>query len=126
MYGGGGIIPDVFVPIDTTAFISNYYLQGLNDFAFQYVDENRTKLNKMSMEQFIKTFDVSNAVLNDYLKKMSQFNIKERHKKYIKLYLNAVVARYLYDDIGFYLVINKEDLMLKKVELLHQLKSSKN
>ena len=126
VYGGGGIIPDVFVPIDTTAFISNYYLQGLNDFAFQYVDENRTKLNKMSMEQFIKTFDVSNAVLNDYLKKMSQFNIKERHKKYIKLYLNAVVARYLYDDIGFYLVINKEDLMLKKVELLHQLKSSKN
>ncbi|MDO9260466.1 MAG: S41 family peptidase [Flavobacteriaceae bacterium] len=125
VYGGGGIIPDIFVPIDTTAFISNYYLQGLNDYAFQYVDENRTKLNKISMEQFIKTFDVSNAVLNDYLKGMSQFHIKERHKKYIKLYLNAVIARYLYDDIGFYLVLNKEDLMLKKVKELHTQKLSK-
>lgn len=125
VYGGGGIIPDVFVPIDTSAFISNYYLQGLNDFAFQYVDENRTKLNKMSIEQFFKSFDVSNTVLQDYLKGLSQFHLKERHKKYIKLYLNAVIARYLYDDIGFYKVINKDDLMLKKVQSLHLQKTLK-
>ncbi|MDP2089315.1 MAG: S41 family peptidase [Flavobacteriaceae bacterium] len=125
VYGGGGIIPDIFVPIDTTAFISNYYLQGLNDFAFEYVDNNRAKLNKMSMEQFTKTFDVGNEVLNEYLKGISQFHIKERHKKYIKMYLNAVIARYLYDDLGFYNVINKEDLMLKKVQSLHLQKPTK-
>lgn len=126
VYGGGGIIPDVFVPIDTTSFISNYYFQGLNDFAFEYVDKNRVKLNKLTLDQFMKTFDTDHKVLNDYLKGMSQFHVKERHRKYIKLYLNAVIARYLYDDIGFYSVINQEDLMLKKVKLLHSSKTAKD
>lgn len=125
VYGGGGIIPDVFVPIDTTSFISNYYLMGLNDFAFEYVDNNRTALNKIPLKQFINTFDVNNALLNEYLKGMSQFHIKDRHRKYIKMYLKAVIARYLYDDLGFYLVINNEDLMLKKVATLQKDKISK-
>lgn len=124
VYGGGGIIPDIFVPIDTTTFISNYYLQGLNDFAFEYVDTNRTKLNKIPLDEFLTSFDKDNAILNKYIKGMSQFHLKERHKNYIKMYLNAVIARYLYDDLGFYSVINQEDLMLKKVKSLHDLKSS--
>lgn len=122
VYGGGGIIPDVFVAIDTTTFISNYYLVGLNDFCFQYVDKNRTKLSKIPLQKFLSTFDSDNTVFNDYMKNMSKFHVRERHKKNIKLYLNAVVARYLYDDIGFYQVINKDDLMLKKVINLHQSK----
>lgn len=125
VYGGGGIIPDVFVPIDTTSFINNYYLSGLNDFAFEYVDNNRIKLNKVSLKQFMISFDSDNAVINNYLKGMSQFHVKERHKKFIKMYLKAVIARYLYDDLGFYTVINNEDLMLKNVETLHQAKISK-
>ncbi len=120
VYGGGGIIPDVFVPIDTTAFISNYYLVGLNDFAFQYVDNNRAKLNKLTFKQFITSFDADNAVLNTYIRGMSQFHLKERQKKFIKLYLNAVIARYLYDDLGFYTIINNEDLMIKKAQSIHK------
>jgi carboxyl-terminal processing protease len=125
VYGGGGIVPDVFVPIDTTAFISNYYLNGLNDFAFHYVDENRVKLSKIPINNFINSFDADNVVLKEYMKGMSQFHVKNHHKKYIKLYLNAVIARYLYDDLGFYKVINKEDLMLKKAASIHQTKLSK-
>lgn len=126
VYGGGGIVPDVFVPIDTTAFISNYYLTGLNDFAFQYVDKNRVKLEQIPLNKFLNSFDVDNKVLDEYMKGRSQFHIKDRHKKFIKLYLNAVIARYLYDDLGFYQVINKEDLMLKKVQILHQQKITEN
>lgn len=44
VYGGGGIIPDVFVPIDTTSYMNNFYFIAITNFAFEYVDRNRRQI----------------------------------------------------------------------------------
>lgn len=116
VYGGGGIIPDVFVPIDTTAYLSGFYFNSLNDFAFDYVDANRKKLEKWTLDNFIKNFDKENSVLKSYLK-----SIKDKAKqtlktqKSIEKYLRASIANVLFGDLGFYKIIHQEDKMLQKV-----------
>ena len=49
VYGGGGIIPDVFVAIDTASYMSNFYFNTINDFPFDYVDNNRAQLSELSL-----------------------------------------------------------------------------
>ena len=116
VYGGGGIIPDVFVAIDTTAYLSGFYFNSLNDFAFDYVDASRKKLEKWTLDNFIKNFDKENSVLKTYLK-----SIKDKAKpslktqKSIEKYLIASIANVLFGDLGFYKIIHQEDKMLQKV-----------
>ena len=116
VYGGGGIIPDVFVPIDTTSYMSNFYLNTISNFAFEYVDNNRKKLNKWSIESFIRDFDKDNAILNMYLSKIkNRITPSSKVKQSIKGYLKATIANNLFGDIGFYRITHLEDKMLQKV-----------
>jgi len=116
VYGGGGIIPDVFVAIDTTSYMSTFYFNSINDFAFDFVDNNRKELSKWTIDSFISDFDADNNVLNRYLS-----SIKERRtpsfkeKESIKKYLKASVANVLFGDVGFYRIIQLDDKMLQKV-----------
>ena len=116
VYGGGGIIPDVFVPIDTTSYFSNSYFNSINDFAFKYVDSNRKSLEKWTIDGFIKDFDKSETVLNQYLSTLKNstapsFKIKQGLKKYLK----TAIANTLFGDVGFYRIIHQDDKMLQKV-----------
>lgn len=116
VYGGGGIIPDIFVPIDTTSYFSNSYFNFINDFAFKYVDSNRKSLEKWTIDGFIKDFDKSETVLNQYLSTLKNstapsFKIKQGLKKYLK----AAIANTLFGDVGFYRIIHQNDKMLQKV-----------
>lgn len=124
VYGGGGIIPDVFVAIDTTAYLSGFYFNSLNDFAFDYVDANRKKLEKWTLDNFIKNFDKENSVFKSYLKSIkNNVHTSVESKKTIEKYLRASIANVLFGDIGFYKIIHKEDKMLQKVL---ELESQKN
>ena len=116
VYGGGGIIPDVFVPIDTTSYFSNSYFNSVNDFAFKYVDNNRKSLEKWTIDDFIKDFDKDETVLNRYIStlknnRVPSFKIKQSLKKYLK----ASIANALFGDVGFYRIIHQDDKMLQKV-----------
>ena len=116
VYGGGGIVPDVFVAIDTTAYMSNYYFNSINNFAFDYVDTNRKKLSKWTVDSFIADFDKDNAVLNSYLKSINESaNPSIKTKESIQKYLKASIANVLFGDVGFYKIIHKDDNMLQKV-----------
>ena len=116
VYGGGGIVPDVFVAIDTTAYISNFYFNSVNNFAFDYVDNNRKKLSKWTVNNFISDFDKDNTVLNDYLTSIKQTaNPSFKTKESLKKYLKASIASVLFGDIGFYRIIHQDDNMLQKV-----------
>ena len=116
VYGGGGIIPDVFVAIDTTSYMSNFYFNTVNNFAFDYVDNNRKKLQNWNVDRFVNDFDKDETVLNDYLS-----SIKDRAKpsyntkKSLKKYLKASIANVLFGDVGFYRIIHQDDKMLQKV-----------
>jgi carboxyl-terminal processing protease len=116
VYGGGGIIPDVFVPIDTTSYLSGFYFNSINNFAFDYVDANRKKLEKWKLNDFIQQFDKNKTVLQKYLtliKDRTNPSIKTREN--IEKYLKASIANVLFGDIGFYKIIHQDDKMLQKV-----------
>ncbi len=116
VYGGGGIIPDVFVAIDTTSYLSGFYFNSVNNFAFDYVDANRKKLEKWQLNDFIKNFDNDNLVLQKYLTLIKdRSNPSMKTKENIQKYLKASIANVLFGDIGFYKIIHQDDKMLQKV-----------
>ncbi|WP_405564150.1 S41 family peptidase [Polaribacter sp. Asnod6-C07] len=116
VYGGGGIIPDVFVAIDTTSYMSNFYYNTVNNFAFDYVDNNRTLLSKWTIDTFSEGFDTDDSVFDTYLSKIKdRANPSFKTKTSLKKYLNASIANVLFGDVGFYRIIHKDDKMLQKV-----------
>jgi carboxyl-terminal processing protease len=115
VYGGGGI-PDVFVPIDTTSYMSNFYFNTINNFAFEYVDTNRKKLEKWNINSFISNFDTNEKVFDRYFSEIKgKIKTSFRAKLGIKKYLKASIANVLFGDVGFYRIIHQEDKMLQKV-----------
>ena len=115
VYGGGGIIPDVFVPLDTTRYFPKYHLIGITDFVFTYIDKNRKKYSKISWQEFNKQFDTK-AILKSYLKKAQNvISTPISHPERIETYLKALAARELFGEKGFYRVYEKEDKYIRKV-----------
>jgi carboxyl-terminal processing protease len=116
VYGGGGIIPDVFVAIDTTSMMTNFYFNTINNFAFDYVDENRKELNDWTIDTFVTEFDSNNEVYENYLASIKdKVTPSFRTEKTIKPYLKASIANVLFGDVGFYRIMHKDDQMLQKV-----------
>ncbi len=116
VYGGGGIVPDVFVPIDTTGYLPTFFFGRINEFAFNYIDKNRKKLSKISLTQFLNNFDKDNSILNDFIATIKvSSNLSLQTKKSIKTYLKNTIARGLFNDEGFYRSIESQDQMIKKV-----------
>ena len=127
VYGGGGIMPDVFVPIDTT-YSSKYYVkmvrQGIfNRFVLNYIDNNRTELEQKykstKTDADFKKFDENFTVTDDFLKQLTDFAEKEklpfdekgfeRGKEHMRINLKAAIARDLYDSGEYYQIINRID-----------------
>ncbi len=115
VYGGGGIVPDVFVPIDTSAYISPYFYAYLNDFAFKYVDNNRTKLSGIKIGDFIKNFDTNNEVSNTFINKIKDLRPSTLTKQKLRKFLKATIARELFNDQGLYRMNHLDDKMILKV-----------
>ncbi len=117
VYGGGGIVPDVFVAIDTTQFIENKYLSKINSYSFEYIDAHRESLKKWTLENFISDFDAEEKITNNYIKQLDIDDtfISNHKKNIIKEALKASIAQGLFDENGFYQIINKQDKMLEKV-----------
>jgi carboxyl-terminal processing protease len=127
VYGGGGIIPDVFVAVDTTAYLNNFYFNTIQNFAFDLVDNNRKEMSKNNLDSFIKNYDIDSAYTK-YLEEINkslkdsrrtrltkQFNPTGNAEKTIKEYLKATIASQIYGDEGFYRVVQSDDKMLLKV-----------
>jgi carboxyl-terminal processing protease len=119
VYGGGGIIPDVFVALDTTSYLSNFYFNSINNFAFNFVDNNRASLSKWTLPDFIANFDADETILEAYLTdhrigEKQGFTSRQRIQKYLK----AAIANTLFGDVGFYRILHQDDKMLQKVVTL--------
>ncbi len=116
VYGGGGIIPDVFVPIDTLNNYSNRLYGRLNDFVFEYVDNHRIEMNAWELDDFVENFDKDDIVFEEYIDQLDlNFPIAPKSRENIKRYLNAIIARNLFDDKGYYMITQSHDLMILKV-----------
>ncbi|HMQ49574.1 MAG TPA: S41 family peptidase [Saprospiraceae bacterium] len=126
VYGGGGISPDFFVPIDSI-LKNDYYLElrlYLPEFVFKYVNDHRSALD-MSLEDFARKFQVKDGVLEEFIQFAEAKGIKRKAgqlqiaKPEIKRLLKARIAKLLYDNEGFYTIWNQDDAMVK--EALKQL-----
>jgi len=132
VYGGGGIMPDVFIPIDSTRF-SDYYTdlvrKGIfNTFTMSYLDKNREKLLKKypDLAAFKANFVVDSEIYAGFEKTAADEGVKRpENEKFdlsendLKLQIKAMIARNLWDVNAYFEVINDLDLELKKaVELL--------
>jgi carboxyl-terminal processing protease len=133
VYGGGGIMPDIFIPIDTAKY-SNYHrdlvAKGVvNKVVLTYSDKNRKNLKEQypTFELFDSDFVVDDDMLNVMIEEGKAagvaFNAEEyqRSKHVIALQYKALVARDFFDSGSFYRVINKDDDVFNKaVQIIHK------
>lgn len=121
VFGGGGIIPDVFVSLDTTAYLPVYFFGPLNDYAFEYVDKNRKELQNLTIENFIANFDKNQTVSNAFLVKFESDNLSEKTKKQLRKNVKTLIGRNLFSEEGLYKINEQYDKEIQKVfELEHK------
>ncbi|MFD2935767.1 S41 family peptidase [Spirosoma flavum] len=106
VYGGGGITPDYFIPRDSTwqtAYLVQLYGKNIiREFAMEYANDNRKKLEKMPFEEFDRAVSINDEQMNRLIKDATaegiKFNEKEynRSKNYIRNQIKALVARSVY------------------------------
>lgn len=119
VYGGGGIMPDVFVPRDTTAY-TQYLIDLFNkniirEYTLDYYSNNKASFEKMPFEQFQNTFKVSDQMLKDLIELGTKSGVKfkesdyAKSKEFIRLNLKAYIARSIYGNKGFFPIINQSD-----------------
>ena len=120
VYGGGGIVPDIFVSRDTSG-ITNYYIEVMNAglpqrYAFAYCNSNRASLNKMSdYNQFLRTAPSDDALLKDFADFASRNGVAPRWY-YINLsrdmlvtVIKALIARNAFGNQAYYPIVNRND-----------------
>lgn len=122
VYGGGGIVPDVFIPLEADHGSENitYLLQSgiVGHFVFEQLDKDRKVFSKLTFEQFLNKVNATDLYFDDFQKYLNQNGllIKLGHNKaLVKRYINAEFARQLYGDKYYYEMILKEDAMVKAV-----------
>ena len=117
IYGGGGVMPDVFVPVDTTEY-STYYrdlsAKGiLNQYAIKFVDKERKAITKRyaTVKEFDEGFVITDEMMRDLIQMGENDSIKYDEEKYrtseqmLKAITKGLIARDLYGDAGAYSVI---------------------
>ena len=118
VYGGGGIMPDVFVPVDSSGF--SYYVSELRysnaftTFAFDFVQNKRKKWN--SSLDFSRSFMVNGTILNQFAafaesehKIIQRPKSLEYSKKVITKFVKSSIAQQLWVEEGYYRVVNETD-----------------
>ena len=125
VYGGGGIMPDFFIPPDTngnSAYLSNLFYKNLfRQFAFRYVDDH-PELEKRYLKpgNFRRRFIINDQLRSEFIRfaenkgvpyDESGFNISF---SIIQNYLRAFIARRIWNDEGFYPIFHEEDRVLQE------------
>ncbi len=120
VYGGGGIVPDIFVARDTSG-ITNYYIEVVNAgllqrYAFDYCNKHRAELNKMEdYNQFLRTAPSDEALIRDFADYASANSIAPRwyyinlSRDVIVTNLKALIARDIFGSQAFYPILNRND-----------------
>ena len=127
VYGGGGIMPDYFVPLDTMRYTKLHReLAAKNVIINQnlrYMDKNRDKLLKRypTFAQFKEQYEVPQSLIDAILTDGAKQNIKPKDDEeqartlpYMKLQLKALIARDLWDMSEYYSIFNEESDAVKK------------
>mgnify|MGYP006197361387 CR=1 FL=1 len=124
VYGGGGIMPDIFVPYDTTGrsyYFSDLIYSGIfRQFAFDYADTHREELVKyQSFSELNKLFQIDQQLYDEFIAygeakgvKKDAYGIKVS-EELIKNRLKANIVNHIWNNDGFYPIIHEQDNIIK-------------
>ncbi|WP_411275148.1 S41 family peptidase [Daejeonella sp.] len=117
LYGGGGIMPDIYIPVDTSVYTSAYHtLSGkgvMNDLVFNSLVKSNPKFN--STDEIVKNFKLTEQDVKKIIQIASAKNINttekqiELSRKEIENRVKALFARYYFGDEGYYRALNSGD-----------------
>lgn len=126
VYGGGGIMPDIFVPLDTTGR-SEYlgkllYSGAVNQYSLDYADQNRQKLKSKypTFDAFRNGFVVTEEMLQSCYNYAEKSGVKSTGQSrsgseaLLKVHIKGLVARAIYGNIAYYQVTQEVDQILKR------------
>ena len=131
VYGGGGIMPDIFIPRDTagsSSYYSTLFNQGIiYDYAFQYADRHRDlKIQYKNYKSFLSYLQ-DQPVLHEVIDFAESKKIRRRptlieiSKKQIENLAYAYIVRNLFGDEGFYSILHASDPTVKKaIEIIQE------
>ncbi len=117
VYGGGGIMPDYFVPLDTS--VNSHYLNALYsslsiyEYSFNYAQNNKEALEAKGFEHFRSKFTVTDKMLNDLVVIGQRNKVKpdyadlKRSRKIFEIHVKAQIARRLWGNDGLFPIINE-------------------
>jgi carboxyl-terminal processing protease len=126
VYGGGGIMPDVFVSVDTSynsAYFNRLFAKNvLNSFTLEYYDRNRTMLNSQykSFDDFKKKFEFSPDDIKSFIAKGEAEGVKYNEAQFkiskdeILLILKGLIASNMWQISDYYKIINEKDKVIDK------------
>ncbi|HPA86471.1 MAG TPA: S41 family peptidase [Bacteroidales bacterium] len=121
VYGGGGIMPDIFIPVDTTGR-STYFLAArphIYRFALSYTEKNREELKKYSDAAEMEKYLDKQNLLNQFITFAEKSGVKRDSEgirtsgEIIHIQLKAYIARNILDNKGFYPIWRKLDTTLR-------------
>lgn len=127
VYGGGGIMPDVFVPLDTT-LVTSYHrklaAKGIVISAnLRYVDNNRKQLKRRypDFQSFLNGFEVPRALIDEIVAEGKKQKVEPKDEAemkqtlpYLRTQLKALIARDLWDMSEYFQIINIQNPILQK------------
>lgn len=132
VYGGGGIMPDIFIPLDTTIYTDfhrDLLAKGvLNQYPVNYLDSHRKGLmNKYKkVDQFVEEFAVTDDMLAELLKMGETEKVKYNEEQYrkskglIALQIKALIARDMFDTAAYFRVMNpRNPSFVKAMEIIN-------
>ena len=123
VYGGGGIIPDVFVPVDSSMqneTLSFLYRRGyVGNFIFEELEKDRNAYQNMTKQDFIDNFQMGDDLVfafEDFINAKSESKITfVAYHEEVKQYLKASLGDQLYGDGAFEEIFNTNDIMIEEV-----------
>jgi carboxyl-terminal processing protease len=138
VYGGGGVMPDIFIPLDTTMnskYFTDLARKGImNQFTLSYVDKNRDALKQkyLDFESYKKGFVVDENLMNQFVEAGEKEGVKKDEsglktsEKAFKIQIKALIARDLWKNDNFYEIFNElNDPLIKAIEVLNDGKAFK-
>lgn len=129
VYGGGGIMPDIFVPLDTSVLQEEYLIwrQYTSGFVFRYAEQHKDAFKSYDLNRFVSTYTLPNHLLQSYLDYAKEQGVEQDFPqnpsaiKELKRFLKARLARQYFGDEGFFKVWNQKDPMVQKaLEVLRE------
>ena len=126
VYGGGGIMPDEFIPVDTVGgsfYLSELVYKGVfYQFAFEYADKHREELTALGdYKKFVSFYNqIKNKVVAEFVEYAKEQGIDKNEKSFnrskqrIEDRLRAQIARNIWDDAAFYPLWNEADQTIKE------------